>query len=147
MKKRNINKKNTKMKEAAIETIFVWMIVFASFISVFFMVINYSVVIRVKDHVDTLADYGANYVATNGIGDDISNLLDNMSPPKIQSISANTNDICTSVADNTFQVIFNVTTSNDSLLFHEGAISSTRVAYNQANSNTITCNLSITLND
>jgi len=133
------------MKNAAVENIIIWIIIFASFVTVFFMVINFSTVLRIKDHVDSLAEYGANYVATRGIGDDITIIMNDIAPPAILPMNVDTSDICDSVADNTFQVIFNIRTTNNSYLFHDGPITGTRVVFNQMNSNTITCDLSITV--
>ena len=134
-----------KMKKAAVESVIVWIVIFTSFVSVFYFIINYSTVLRMKDNVDTLADYGSNYVATNGVGDDISNLLNSIAPAGIQAINADTNAICNSNDDGNFQVIFIVRSTNASYIFRDEPITSRRVSFNQVNSNTVTCDLSITL--
>lgn len=147
-----MNKKNEllhkNMKPAAIDIIFVWIVLFGIFVSIFFFIINYTSIIRTKDTLDALADYGANYIGKNGIGDNISNAMNSIATKNFANINADTSAICNApVADNTFQVAFIVTSTNNSFYFYNGQLSSKRVVFNQDNTgNGITCNLSVTLN-
>lgn len=147
-----MNKKNKtlhkNMKPAAIDLIFVWIVLFAMFVSIFFFIINYASIIRTKDTIDALADYGANYIGTNGVGDDISTTMNSIATRNFANIDADTSAICNApVADNTFQVTFIVTSTNNSFYFYNGQLSSKKVVFNQQDSNGITCNLSVTLNN
>lgn len=142
-----MKKVNHNMKKAGVENIFIFMILFSSFVGIFFFVINYATIIRAKDNIDALADYASNYVATRGVGDDISDTMNSIAPSGMDPINADTSALCNSIADNTHQVIFTVTSTNDSYSFYDGEISSRRVVFNQINSNTVTCNLEVTLQE
>ncbi len=139
---------NSNLKKAAIENIFIWIVLFATFVSILFFIINYTSIIRTKDTMDALADYGANFVATRGTGDDLSNKMNSIATKNFNNISANTNMICNApVADNGYQIIFNVRTTNNSYYFFNKALSSQRVVFNQLGSSSITCNLNVTVNE
>lgn len=147
MKKKDITL-HENMKPAAIDLIFVWIVLFAMFVSIFFFIINYASIIRTKDTIDALADYGANYIGTNGVGDDLSATMNSIATKSFANINADTSVICSApVSNNTFQVTFIVTSTNNSFYFYNGQLSSRRVVFNQQDSTGITCNLSVTLNN
>lgn len=137
--------KNHHMKKAAIETIFVWIVIFALFVSIFFFVIHYTVIVRVKDTMDTIANYASNYIATNGVGDDLSSRINDIATKNFDTISADTSSICSTANNNDFKIIFIVTTTSDSnLYFYKDQLVSRKVVFNQdGTGNTITCNLSV----
>ncbi len=137
---------NNRMKSAAVENIIIWMLIFSMFVSIFFFIINYASIIRTKDIVDALADYGSNYIATKGVGDDISKTMNSIASVSFKKINADTSVICNPPdANHKYQIIFNVTTTNDSFYFYNEKISSKRVVFNQLGSESITCNLSVTI--
>ncbi len=143
-----MEKKTTNMKKAAIENILVWIVLFAMFASIFFFVINYTVIIRAKDTMDAIADFGSNYVAVNGIGDDLSNRMNDIKSRNFSNINADTSTICNTNNDNEYKVIFNVTATNNNLYFYNGQLFSKRVVFNQdGTGDTITCDLSVTINN
>lgn len=138
--------KNHNMKKAAIESVFVWLVIFTLFVTILFFIINYTTIIRAKDTMDSLADYGANYVATNGIGDDLSSRMNSIRTGNFNAINADTGTICTTNVDNEFKVIFNVVATNTSLYFLNNQLRSRKVVFNQdGTGNTITCNMSVTI--
>ena len=137
-----INKNN--IKPAYIENILLWIVMFIGFITFFFLTLDYASIIRVKDNMDALSDYGAENIAINGIGNNISTNLNNITIGIINNITS-TDLICTPTTDNTFQVIFITQTTNNSYKFYSNQLSSRRVVFNQVNSDTVTCILNITL--
>jgi hypothetical protein len=142
-----MNKIKTKDKPAYIENILLWMVMFIGFATLFFFVINYASIIRVKDHLDALSDYGANTISMQGSRTDISAQLNSMAGRGLDTI--NTGDlVCNQIAEEirTFQVIFNTVTTNSSYKFFDHQLSSRRVVFNQDGSgNTVTCTLSVTI--
>lgn len=140
-------KKKNNMKPAYIENVILWMVMFVGFATMFFFVIDYSTIVKVKDNMDALSDYGANIIARQGISD-ISTELNDMKVARINTISAG--DLsCASVADTppTFQVIFITETTNNSIEFYSNKLTSRRVVFNETNSNTVTCTLQVTLSN
>lgn len=140
--------KKKQMKKAAIENIFVWIVLFVGFATFFFFIIDYATILRVKDNMQALSDYGANYVAINGVGDNISTSLNDIKANSINSISADTNSICNEVTNSPldYQVVFTTQTTNNSYKFYGKKLSATTAVFNQQSGNTITCTLNITLN-
>lgn len=138
--------KNHHMKKAAIETIFVWIVIFTIFVSIFFFVIQYTTIVRVKDTMDSIANYASNYIATNGVGDDLSSRINGIATRKFNTISADTSAICSTTSNNEYKIIFNVTTTNSNLHFYQGQLLSKKVVFNQdGTGDTITCDLSVTI--
>lgn len=138
------NKKN--MKEAYVENVIIWLVIFVGFATMFFFTLNYASILRVKDNMDSISDYGANMIALNGVGADIVENINDIGLPVINDISADDID-CVSEVDNSHQIVFITETSNDSYKFFDGQLSTKRVIFNQVNSNKITCTLTVTLDD
>ncbi len=141
--------KKTTMKKAAIENIFIWMVLFVGFATLFFFVIDYATVLRVRDNMNAISDYGANYVGVNGIGDDLTTQINAMRSNSIVQLNpsqADTSVICIPNANNQYKVIFITQTTNNSFKFYENKLITSRAVFNQSSSDTITCTLNITLN-
>lgn len=139
---------NVFMKKAAIENVLVWLLTFIGFGSLLFFVINYASIIRIKDNMDAMCDYAAHIIANEGTGADIVTRLNEIRANDVQAIASG--DIsCTSVLDTppTYQVIFTAVTTNNSYKFYGQALQSTRVVFNEVNNETVTCTLTITLNN
>lgn len=134
-------------KKAYIENVLLWMVMFIGFVTLFFFVIDYATIVRIKDNMDAISDYGARQVAINGIGDDLSGNINNMKVSGINTVTADTTSICVSNANNAYQVIFITRTTNSSYKFYSSNIQSKRVVFNEQNSNTVTCTLNVTLSN
>ncbi len=139
--------KKTTMKKAAIENIFIWLVLFVGFATLFFFIIDYATILRIKDNMNAISDYGANYVATNGMGDDISTQINDMKLITIQNVNANTGAICNidAARANQYKVIF-ITQADSSYKFYNNQLRTSRAVFNQTSSDTIVCRLVITLN-
>ena len=72
-----MQKKIDTKKPAYIENIILWMVMFIGFATMFFFVIDYATIIRTKDNIDALSDYGANVIAVQGVGTDMIAELNN----------------------------------------------------------------------
>ena len=140
--------KKKEMKPAYVENIILWMVMFVGFATFFFFVIDYSTIVRVKDNMDAMSDYGANRIAREGVSTDITSELNDMKVAKVNAITS-ANIVCNSVADTppTYQVIFITQTSNNSIEFYNKKLSTKRVVFNEVNSQTVTCTLTVTLSN
>ncbi len=135
------------MKKAYIENVLLWMVMFIGFVTLFFFVIDYATIIRIKDNMDAISDYGARVVANDGVGSDLSATINSMKVNGINSVSADTSSICTTNANNAYQVIFVTQTTNTEFKFFGNQLGSKRVVFNENSSDTITCTLNITLSN
>ena len=140
-------KNENNMKKAYIENILLWMVMFIGFVTLFFFVIDYATIVRVKDNMDAISDYGARNVAINGIGTDLSTNINSMKVNAINTVSADTNTICTTNTNGAYQVIFITETTNTEFKFFGNKLGSKRVVFNDNSSDTITCTLNITLSN
>ena len=142
------NSKNKKMRPAYIENILLWMVMFIGFVTLLFFVIDYATIIRVKDNMDALSDYGASRIAIQGTGTDMITELNDIRIGTIGNIKSS-NLVCNSTADTppTFQVIFITETTDNSIKFYTGKITSKRVVFNEVNSETVSCKLTVTLSN
>ncbi|WP_320035938.1 hypothetical protein [Halarcobacter sp.] len=140
------------MKKAYIENILLWIVMFIGFVTLFFFVLNYAKIARVKDNMDAISDYGARLISTNGIGAITINTFvtraNNIAVNGIAQISSG-NVVCN--IDNTivppnYQVIF--TTQLDSgVSFYNKQIVSRRAVFNESGPGTVTCTLTITYSE
>lgn len=135
------------MKKAYIENILLWMVMFMGFVTLFFFIIDYSTIVRVKDNMDAISDYGARNVAISGIVNDLSTNINNMKVSGINTVNADTTSICVNTTNNSYQVIFITQTTNTDYKFFGNQLVSKRVVFNQVNSDTVTCTLNITLSN
>jgi Flp pilus assembly protein TadG len=143
--------KHENMKSGYIENILLWMVMFIGFAGLLFFVINYATIIRVKDNMDAISDYGALRISKDGLTlntTQFTNKLNNMKVSAIGTIDATLGvDLnCSTVADSAYQVIFITRSTNTSYKFFNNRLTSKRVVYNESNSNTVTCTLDVTLN-
>lgn len=140
--------RQTKMKQAAIENVLVWLLTFIGFGTLFWFIMNYAIIIRIQDNMNAMSDYGANIIANEGIGADIVDRLNQIRASDVQAISAG-DVVCNSVLDSppTYQVIFTTVTTNTNYKFYTQALQTTRAVFNEVDDETVTCTLTITLDN
>lgn len=145
-----ITKKN-KMKNAYVENILLWIVMFIGFVTFFFFVLNYAKVVRVKDNMDSFSDYGARIISISGTDSTaISNLVTRLNAMSINGMATiTTADLsCTSVDDMPprYQVIFTTQTSNTTNIaaFYSNQLVSRRAVFNESGSSTVSCTLTVT---
>lgn len=151
------NNSNKNLKQAAIENVLIWMLLFIGFIGIFFLIIDYATIVRIQDKMNELGDYAANRIANDGAIMDLTAEFNNRKVAAIQTFNANdvnTTIICSDVADGLYQVRFNIVTTNNSYKFYNNPLSSSKVVFNNVyindanvanDSDSIECNLQITL--
>lgn len=152
-----IKKEKVTMKPAYIEQIIMWMVIFISFVWVFFFVIQYAKAIRIKDNMDDLSKYAARYISNlndqTNVPNDVNLFtnLNNMKAPIIENIASN-NLICViaTVAPQNInsQSIFIVQgTYKEGFLENQedNNFISRVVVFNNRNQAQITCTLNITI--
>ncbi|PHS57982.1 MAG: hypothetical protein COB17_04600 [Sulfurimonas sp.] len=142
-----VKKLKNNMREAVIDQILLWMVLLIGFVSLLFITIDYSTIIRLKSNNDTLAQQAARLVALGRDTDMIADSLNNIKNKYYANISAE-DIICAEVNDITYQVIFNVvsTYTNTKVLTFDDSIYSRVVVFNEVNSNEVTCTLTLSNN-
>lgn len=143
---KNKEKQNfTNMKNALIDQIILWIVLFIVFVSFLFFIIEYSSAIKVKDNMDAIADYVARTVSLNEDKADIATGVNSNIKDNYFSDIAESDIVCTdTTSTNNFQVIVNVkTTMNNKFLVSSDLLSKT-VVFNETNSFQTECTLTLT---
>jgi len=143
-------KKNSNMKDAIVENILLWMIMFIGFVSLFFMILDYSKILRVKDNMSSLSDYGSRMIALDKNESDIISGLNNLKSNTVVDIVAADLVCNTDAGTDNYQAIFNTQTTYTNSVFTTGGannIVSSSVVFNEVNSSQIECTLTISISN
>lgn len=134
-------------KPAVVDQILLWLVIFVAFITLLFMTIDYSAVMRLKGNTDTLAQIGARMIALGRTTDEVATSLNNIKSKYYANISGG-DIVCNEVVATTYQVVFNITSkyTNAKVLTVANDIESKVASFNESNANEITCTLVLTNN-
>lgn len=100
-------KSPVKMKKAMIDQVMMWLMIFVGFITTMFLVIDYSMINRVKANIDLLSEFGAKSIALEHTEEDIAEKLNTMKSGYFANI--NPEDInCVVVENNSYKISFTV---------------------------------------
>ena len=133
------------MKSAVIDKILLWMIIFVSFFSIFFIVIDYYKVVKVKDKLDALTNYGARM---KSIGKDDTTLVSGLNVVRDNYFNniEDSNLSCVSLGTAQYQVIFNANITFKNRFLNDGEkIYSRSVSFNEVNSIDQNCSLDLSV--
>jgi hypothetical protein len=132
------------MRRAVIDQILLWIVLFIAFITMFFMVINYYMVMKTKDRCDTLANYGVRMKALGRDNDDIVNGLNNITNNYFKEITTDDMECVEDATQNDYQTVFKVdTTFKNIFLDNNERVASKASTFNEVNSSHIDCNITL----
>ncbi len=135
------------MKKAVIDQIFVWMILFTAFVTVFFMVLDTFKITKIIDKCDTISNVGARIIALKGI-DDEDSVIDALNASRGSNIAliGSSSLECTESINGNYKVKFTTNLNFNSTYLIDGQyIVSTSSAFNELNNNDIECTLTLTI--
>jgi len=134
-------------RNGVIDQLLLWIVLFLGFVGLFFMVIDYSALMRLKGYNDTLAQYGARMISLGHSTDEVATSLNNIRNSYYGVIDGS-DIVCDEVDTSSFQVIFKVlsTYEDAKVLSINETINSRFVAFNEINGNEITCTLTMSNN-
>ena len=138
-------KNNTR--NAVVDQILLWMVLLIGFVTLLFITIDYSKLMRLKSNNDTLAQQAARLIALGRDTTEVAESLNNLKNVYYAEIAAD--DItCTEVTATNYQVIFNVVSaySDTKVLTFNDSIYSKVAVFNETNSNEVTCTLVLSNN-
>jgi hypothetical protein len=138
--------KNTK--PAYVENIILWIIIFVSFATLFFFIIEYSVTLKIIDKTNALSDYGARSIALGNTDDSVVAGLNQIKGPTFSTITVGDLTCTKTTGITNYQVIFNTyTTYGNNFLQGQGAnnIHAKKVIFNEVSSTEKICELYVTL--
>ena len=142
-----VKKLKNKMRNAVVDQILLWMVLLIGFVTLLFVTIDYSKVMRLKGNNDSLAQQGARLIALGRDTTEVAESLNNIKNLYYANIIAD-DIVCDEIVATNYQVIFNVvSTYNDTkVLTFADSIHSKVAVFNETNSNEITCTLTLSNN-
>uniref|UniRef100_UPI0040485FCB hypothetical protein n=1 Tax=Aliarcobacter sp. TaxID=2321116 RepID=UPI0040485FCB len=138
----------TNMKKAVVDQIILWIVLFITFVSFLFFILDYSNAMKVKDNVDALSDYIARMVALNKPESEIVTGANTIKDNYIATIQEG-DLICnidTSISN--YQVIINTyaTLTNSFLPIANDNVHSKTVVFNESSEFEKECSLTLSFN-
>lgn len=138
-------KKLSRMKKAAMEQMLLWIILFISFVSIFFFIIDYSNAMRIKEAASSIANFGARSKAIGATDQEVVDRINAIKNDFVATVT--TGDLsCSNPGTNEYKVTFSVEATVDISLITSNEIIQTVGAFNETSSADITCTLSISGN-
>ena len=133
-----------KMRNAVIDQIMLWIVLFVAFITMFFLVIDYYMVMKTKDRCDALANYGVRMKALGRSVEQVVEGLNKIKNSYFQTITTDDIECSEDVTQTDYQTIFKVeTTFKNMFLSNEEKIKSKTSAFNEVNHSHIDCNVTL----
>lgn len=124
------------MKPAYIEQVLLWLTIFVGFVTLLFIIIEFSNITRIQGNMDLMADAGAQ-MKSLGVEDvNVSASLNKIKKPYFNDIVADGSSPdsvleCVDTGNDTYQIIFIVTgTYDDTNIFPTQNLTTKRVVYN-----------------
>lgn len=141
------NKKQQKinMKKGAIDQAIAWLLLFVSFIVVFYFIIDYSRVSTFRDEITTISNLGARIIAVGGTEDDVVARVNEVKSGLIADATAG-NLTCNNLGTNNFRIVFTTEVSIDSDIVPDNLLSNRVGVFNEVNSDDIDCTLQLNEN-
>ncbi len=129
-------------KKAVIDQIMLWLVIFVSFVIMLFLVIDYYVVVKVKDRCDTIANYAVRMKALGRDDENITLGINNLMINKFDDIK--TDDIlCSETNDEEYKVKFKIIADVVTTTFSDKTVYSYSSAFNEVNNLSIDCNVTL----
>lgn len=134
------------MKKAVVDQIALWLIIFLSFVTLMFLIVDYYTFIKAKDKTDTLTTFGVRMVALNKSTTDIVSNLNDLKGDYFQTIYED-NLTCVDLGTQNYKVILrsNITLKTNRITGNNETLYSTAVAFNETNPSDINCSLNLSL--
>lgn len=136
------------MKNAVVDQIILWIMLFVAFVGFLFFVIDYANAVKVKDNTDAVADYVARMVALNKESSEIISGANTIKDDYFASISQSDLVCIEDESLSNHQVIMNVytTLTNSFLPISNSNVHSKTVVFNESSQTEIECTLTLSFN-
>jgi len=132
------------MKKAVVDQFLLWIVLFIAFVTIFFLVIDYYIILKTKDRCDMLASYGARMKALGKDDTFIVEGLNNLKTEQFQTITEE-NFTCEDLETLQYQVVFKTVISLQSKFFGVQNIVSTTSTFNEISSTDKNCTVNLIL--
>lgn len=140
--------KPKNFKDAVVEQIILWIVIFTSFVTFLFFVIDYANALKVNENAEAISAYAARMVALNEEDADIIAGINNIKGDYVAALQAGDITCNEDASVENRQVIMNVyaTLTNDFLPTKSNNIHSKIVVFNEASAFEKECSLTLDLN-
>lgn len=132
------------MRKAVIDQMLLWIVLFIGFVTIFFMVIDYYLVVKVKDRCDAIVHYGVRMKALGKDDIDIVTGLNNIKGNYFDTIVEGDIDCTEDSGATNYQVVFTTSINITNRFISENeSIYSKASSFNEVDSSSIDCNLTL----
>ncbi len=132
------------MRRAVIDQMMLWIVLFIAFVTIFFMVIDYYMVMKTKDRCDALANYGVRMKALGREDATVVDGLNNIKNSYFQTVELADIECNEDTTLSDYQTIFRVdVTFNNMFLSGAEKITSSASAFNEVSDSHIDCNVTL----
>lgn len=131
------------MRNAVVDQILLWIVLFITFVTLFFTVIDYYIVMKTKERVDSLSSYGARMEA---LGRDESTIVEGLNNIIGSTFVTVTQDDlnCTDLGTTNYQVVFTVRVGiKNRFISADKKLISISSFFNEVNSSDYSCILDL----
>lgn len=137
-----------KNKSGVVDQILLWMTLIVAFVVLFFIVIDYSTISRIKSNMDQMAQYAVRMIALDRDNADIATSLNSMKVSYFADITGDDISCTEAVATtgvNEYQVVLAIraTYAQSRVLNFTDTIEAKIATFNESNSNFINCTLNL----
>ncbi len=141
-------KNKPNLKDAVVEQIILWIVIFISFVSILFFIIDYSNALKASENADSIANYTARMVALNESESDIADGINRIKGDYVQAVTTAGISCTEDTTDASRQVIVNVsgTLPNNIILTGSNNINSKAVVYNESSEYKKECSIALSFN-
>jgi hypothetical protein len=131
------------MKKAAIDQVFVWILLFVSFVTIFFLILDYYILVKAMDKSDQMAQYGARMKALGKTDEEIVSGLNEIRGGVFNAIDES--DLtCTQLGVQEYKIAFNIKVNFPNKFVSDGkSINAIGISFNEMGSFDQECTLTV----
>jgi hypothetical protein len=133
------------MKKAIVDQVLLWIVIFISFITIFFFIVDYYSVVKLKDKSDLLVQYSVRMIALNKTTDEVVTGLNSIKSDYLNTISSE-DLVCSIITNGEYKVKVTSWIDIDNIILEDVNMSASASSFNEASSSNISCTLNLSIN-
>jgi len=135
-----------KSKKGVVDQILLWMTLLVAFVGMFFLIVDYSAISRIKSNMDQMTQYAARMIALNKDHTDIASSMNSMKVNYFADITADDINCIEIAGGNEYQVVLTLTSTytQSNILNFANTIESKIATFNETSAKSINCTLNLT---
>lgn len=130
------------MRSAIVDQVLLWIVLFVAFVTIFFMVLDYSFVLKGRENCATISNYAARSVSLGNTEDEVIARVNSIKGDYFAT--ATTADlVCTDLGTTNYQINFTTQMTLDNRFLSDNTISESVGVFNESSPADISCTLTL----